>query len=69
MMTSSTSSGDTPALSSAPFIANAPNRVAEISANMPPKLPNGVRRAETIYTSFFIMKIYNLDFKYGSKVK
>ena len=52
--TSVTSSGFTPAFANAPFIAIAPNLVAEILAKLPPKLPIGVRTADTIYTSFII---------------
>ena len=43
------------ALFNAPFIAIEPSSVAGIFAKTPPKLPNGVRTAETIYTSFFVM--------------
>src|ERR1044072_5921928 len=53
--TSSTCSGRIHAFSMADLIAIAPNFVAGTSYNAPPKLPIGVRTAETIYTSFIYM--------------
>ena len=44
-------------LSNAPLIAIEPNFVDETPAKVPPKEPNGVLTADTIYTSFFIIEI------------
>src|SRR5687767_885326 len=41
-----------PAFCSAPFMAMAPSCTAVSEDRLPPKLPMGVRTAETIYTSF-----------------
>ena len=46
-------------LSKAPFIAAAPSLVAETLAKVPPKDPNAVLTADTIYTSFMIFFIKN----------
>ena len=43
-----------PAFSMAPLIAAAPNLVADIDDKQPPKLPIGVRTADTITTSFIL---------------
>src|SRR5436190_11666808 len=51
MNTSCTSFGGTPARSTAALTAVAPSWVAGTSAREPPKLPMGVRTAETITTS------------------
>ena len=42
------------------FIAIDPNLVAETVARLPPKLPIGVRIADTITTSFIIIIFMNL---------
>src|SRR5689334_23068521 len=52
MYTSCTSLGSNLILSRADLIACAPNCVADTEAKLPPKLPIGVRTADTIYTSF-----------------
>ena len=46
--TSSIFFGSTFPFSNAPLIAAAPNSIAETLAKIPPKLPKGVRTAETI---------------------
>src|SRR5271165_4314657 len=50
--TSCMCSGFNPAFSIADFITMLPNVVAEIPAKLPPKLPIGVRVADTMTTSF-----------------
>jgi hypothetical protein len=50
-----------PALSIAPFIAAAPNFVADTDDKHPPKLPIGVRTADTITTSLIICFFMNLN--------
>jgi hypothetical protein len=50
MKTSFTSSAETPAFLSAPLIAATPRSMAVKDERLPPKLPIGVRTAETIYT-------------------
>ena len=54
MYTSFTIFGSIPAFSIAPFIAAAPNFVADTDDKDPPKLPIGVRTADTITTSLII---------------
>ena len=51
MITSCTCSGLIPAFSTAPLMAVAPSWVADTSARLPPKLPMGVRTADTMTTS------------------
>ena len=52
-----------PAFSIAPLIAVAPNLVADTDDKLPPKLPIGVRTADTITTSFIICFFY--EFRFG----
>jgi len=56
--TSWTCAALTPALSSAPLMAMAPRRVAERSLRMPPKAPIGVRTADTMTTSLFMLCVW-----------
>ncbi len=51
MITSFTSSGFTPAFSTAALMAAAPSSVAGTVERLPPKEPMGVRTAETMTTS------------------
>src|SRR4051794_11462879 len=51
MMTSSTSSGFTPARSSAAWMAMVPSACADMEAKAPLKLPTGVRAAEAMTIS------------------
>jgi hypothetical protein len=55
MYSSSTESGSMPATSTAPRIAVAPSRLACTEESVPPKLPIGVRAADKIKTSFFMI--------------
>jgi hypothetical protein len=57
--TSSITDASIPAFSIAPLIAVAPNQVADTDAKLPPKLPIGVRTADTITTSFIICFFMN----------
>ena len=54
MMTSSTSSGFTPARSSAAWMAMVPSAWADRQAKAPLKLPTGVRAAEAMTISVMI---------------
>jgi hypothetical protein len=55
-------------------MAVAPNCVAETLASDPPKLPIGVRTAETINTSLFIAKVtrpqmYEVSYHFGTIIR
>ena len=59
-ITSSTSSGETLARSSAPLMAMAPNSWAEIEPSAPLNAPTGVRAADTITTSVMINSSFSV---------
>src|SRR2546428_2057448 len=61
-MTSSTSSGESLARSSAPLIANAPSSCASNEPSAPLKDPTGVRAADTITTSVMTNSLFNPTF-------